>query len=130
MGGAGPSVSEEDKIPGVEAAFHSQLGITYAGLGRKEEAIREGKKALELRQVFLAREDSLGGGRAGWVKDLAVIYTMVGEQDAAVDLLEYLLSIPSLVTIPVLRLDPTWPPLRNHPRFKKLLATSPPAPSP
>jgi hypothetical protein len=46
---------------------------------------------------------------------------MVGEFDAAIDQLEFLLSIPSEVSIPLLRLDPTWAPLCDHPRFKKLV---------
>jgi len=46
---------------------------------------------------------------------------MVGEFDAAIDLLEYLLDRPGMMSIPLLRLDPAWEPLRNHPRFKKLI---------
>jgi len=46
---------------------------------------------------------------------------MVGEYDKAVDELEFLLSIPSELSITLLRLDPAWAPLRDHPRFKGLL---------
>ena len=42
-------------------------------------------------------------------------------RDAAIDQLEYLLSIPSIISIPLLNSDPTWAPLRDHPRFQKLL---------
>ena len=52
------------------------------------------------------------------VEDLARIYVMVGEHDAAIDQIEFLLSIPGPLSIPLLRLDPAWNPLRNHPRFK------------
>jgi len=55
------------------------------------------------------------------VDDLARIYVMVGQFDAAIDQLEFLLSIPSALSIPLLRLDPVWNPLRDHRRFKKLL---------
>jgi len=106
-------------------SYFSYLGIAYAGLGRKKEAIREGRKTVEL---LPRSKDAFGGPE--WVQNLAQIYVMVGEFDAALDQLEYLLSIPSWVTIPVLRFDPVWAPLRNHPRFKKLVGTSPPAPSP
>jgi len=99
-----------------DARFHSALGRTYAGLGRKEDAIREGKLAVELLPVT---KDAWHGTLR--VQDLARIYVMVGEFDAAIDRLEFLLSIPSEVTIPFLQLDPAWDPLRNHPRFKKLM---------
>jgi hypothetical protein len=46
---------------------------------------------------------------------------MVGDYDAAIDLLDYLLSIPSYVSVPYLRLHPMWDPLRDHARFQALL---------
>jgi serine/threonine-protein kinase len=95
---------------------HSALGIAYAGLGRKEEAVREGKLAVELLPVTM---EALRGPVL--VEDLARIYVMVGEYDAAIDQLEFLLSIPSETSISLLKLDPAWAPLRDHPRFQKLL---------
>jgi serine/threonine protein kinase/tetratricopeptide (TPR) repeat protein len=99
-----------------DAGFHSSLGIAYAGLGRKQEAIREAEKAVELLPV--SKEAYRGYFR---VKDLAHVYVMVGEYDAAIDRLELLLSFPGWMSIPLLRLDPIWDPLRDHPRFQKLL---------
>ncbi len=99
-----------------DARFHSSLGIAYAGLGRKQEAVREGKSAVDLLPV--TKEAWKGTFR---VEALAKIYVMVGEFDAAIEKLEYLLSIPSEVSIPLLQLDPAWNPLRDHPRFKKLV---------
>ena len=99
-----------------DARVHSSLGIAYAGLGLKEEAVREGKKAVEL--ISVAKDAWRGPFR---VEDLARIYVMVDEYDAAIDQLEYLLSIPSIISIPLLNSDPTWAPLRDHPRFQKLL---------
>ena len=96
--------------------FHSFLGMAYAGLGRKEEAIREGKRAVELYPVS---KDALWG--PNYVLFLAEIYVMVGEYDAALEQIEYLLSIPCDLSVPLLRLDPKWDPLREHPRFKRLL---------
>ncbi len=55
------------------------------------------------------------------VEDLARIYVMVGEFDAAIDQLEFLLSRPGQLSIPLLRLDPAWAPLRDRPHFKKLI---------
>jgi tetratricopeptide (TPR) repeat protein len=99
-----------------DARFHSTLGIAYAGLGRKEDAIREGNLGVELLPV--SKEAMGGTSRVG---DLARIYVMVGEFDLAVDQIEYLLSIPGGLSIPLLQLDPAWAPLREHPRFKKLV---------
>ena len=56
----------------------------------------------------------------GQVETLAEIYTIVGEYDAALDRLEYLLSIPCDISMPYLRLYRRWAPLWNHPRFKEL----------
>lgn len=100
-----------------DARVLSSLGIAYAGLGRKEEAVREGKKAVEL--ISVDKDAWRGPFR---VEDLARIYVMVGEYDAAIDQLEYLLSIPSQISIPFLKLNPTWNPLRDNPRFQKILS--------
>jgi tetratricopeptide (TPR) repeat protein len=99
-----------------DARFHSALGIAYAGLGLKEDAIREGQTGVDLLPV--TREALRGPLRH---RDLAYIYVMVGEFDLAMDQIEFLLSIPGELSIPLLRLDPVWAPLRDHPRFKKLL---------
>jgi len=100
-----------------DASTHMNLAQAYAGLGRKQDAIREGKKAAELLPVS---EDALIGT---WIiSTLATVYMMVGEYDLAIDQLEYLLSIPSFLQVEELRTHPTWDPLRNHPRFKALLA--------
>jgi serine/threonine-protein kinase len=99
-----------------DARLHSSLGIAYAGLGRVEEAIRAGKMGVELLPV--SKEAWSGAWR---VEDLARIYVMVGEYDAAIDQLEFLLSRPGELSVGLLRLDPTWEPLREHPRFQRLL---------
>ena len=96
--------------------FHSSLGVVYAGLGLKEDAVREGKLGVELLPVN--KEAYRGTFR---VENLARIYVMVGDYDNAIDQIEFLLKIPSELSIPLLRLDPAWDELRNHPRFQKLL---------
>ena len=96
--------------------LHMFLGHVYAGLGRKDEAIREAQHAVELLPVS---KDALMGVHP--LRGLAAVYTTVGEHEAAIDKLEYLLSIPSWETAWTLRLDPSWDPLRDHPRFKKLV---------
>ena len=87
-----------------------------AGLGRKQDAIREGKLGVELLPV--TKEAWKGLYR---IADLARVYVMVGEHDLAIDQLEFLLSKPGELSIPLIQLDPAWDPLRNHPRFKKLV---------
>ena len=96
--------------------LRSALGIAYAGLGRKADAIREGELAVEL--LPMSKEAFRGAYRA---EDLARIYTTVGEYDAAIDQLAILLAVPSPTAVPMLRIDPTWNPLRDHPRFQRLL---------
>jgi serine/threonine-protein kinase len=96
--------------------YRSALGIAYAGLGRKAEAIREGELAVQL--LPMSKEAWRGAHR---LEDLARIYTMVGEYDAAIDQLEILLAVPSPTSVPMLRIEPTWKPLRDHPRFQALL---------
>ncbi|MCZ6777538.1 MAG: hypothetical protein O7F16_01105, partial [Acidobacteria bacterium] len=86
------------------------------GVGRKDEAIREGIRATE--QLPISK-DALAG--VGPVLDLAFIYTRVGDHDAALDQIELLLSEPNFVSIELFRRGPIWQPLRQHPRFKKLV---------
>jgi serine/threonine protein kinase/Flp pilus assembly protein TadD len=101
--------------PNDERAY-SSLGIAYAGLGRKDEAIRSALKGVELLPV--EKEAWRGAHR---LVNLAMVYTMVGEQEKALDMLERLLSIPSEVSAYLLRLDPTWEPLRKNKRFQTLV---------
>lgn len=100
-----------------DSRLHSSLGIAYAGLGRKRDAIREGELAVSLLPV--SREAMRGFYR---VEDLARIYTMVGERDRAIEQLEYLLSIPGDLSAAILRIDAAWEPLRGHPRFRRLVS--------
>ena len=96
--------------------LHSSLGIVYAALGRKEDAIREGIRATELLTKFMD-----GFYYLPYVVDLAHIYTIVGENEAALEQIEYLLSNPSWISAPYLRMDPRWNSLRDDPRFQVLL---------
>ncbi len=103
---------ESSEDPRIRAA----LGLSYAYLGRKEDALREGKLAAELLPVS---EDALLG--PDLVQILAQIYVLVGEPEAAVDQIEFLLSIPGELSVGMLRVHPYWDPLRDNPRFQALL---------
>ena len=96
--------------------LHRALGIAYAGLGRKEEAVREGKRAVELYPISL---DPYSG--PSLIENLARIYTMVDEVDDALDQIDHLLSFPSGFSVGILELDPRWDPLRKHPRYQAIV---------
>jgi len=110
-------LEEEAKKRPDDHRIRSSLGIVYAGLGRKKDAVREGKLGVELFAV--SKDAYIGPYRE---EDLAFIYTLIGEYDLALDKLKYLLSIPSAtMSVPMLRLDPRWDPLRDHPRYNHLM---------
>jgi TolB-like protein/Flp pilus assembly protein TadD len=95
---------------------HAELGVVLAGLGRKEDAINEGKKAVEL---LPESADAVDGPKA--TAALAEIYAWVGEHDEAFRLLDHLLTVPNGLTVPLLKLEPVWDPLRKDPRFQALI---------
>jgi serine/threonine-protein kinase len=95
---------------------HSALGIAYAGLGRRADALREGDQAVALSPVA---EDAWHGVYR--VESLAVIHAMLGEDEEAIDRLEYLLSIPGTLTSSFLEIDYRFNSLRDNPRFQALL---------
>jgi tetratricopeptide (TPR) repeat protein len=99
------------------ATRHVLLGQILAGLGQKEAAIAEGKRAAEL---LPEAEDALSGPKI--TLGLAIIYARTGEVDQALQLLDHLLTVPAGVTVPLLKLDPVWDPLRADPRFQALIS--------
>jgi TolB-like protein/Flp pilus assembly protein TadD len=110
------SLEPEVRASPEDPRLRSALGIVYAALGRKEEAIREGIHATEL----LTRSMD-GFYYLPYVVDLAHIYTLVGEEEAALDQIEHLLANPSWISAPFLEMDPRWSRLRHNPRFQALL---------
>ena len=99
-----------------DASRHAQLGAIFAGLGRKEEAIREGKRAVEL---LPESKDAFDGPQVTIA--LAQIYCWTGEKEQALQLIERSLSTPNGINVPLLKLDPVWDPIRDDPRFKALI---------
>jgi serine/threonine-protein kinase len=114
-----------------DPTFHAKLGVLYAYLGRKEDALRESRRAVEL---CPENKDALEG--PAYLGVLAWIYTVTGETEEAVTLLEHLLTTPPTpfgilgaapgVTLADLRLNWRWDGLRNNARFQKILAGSEP----
>jgi TolB-like protein/Tfp pilus assembly protein PilF len=100
------------------AAGLSVLGLLDAGLGRNEDAIREGTHAVELLPIT---KDSING--TSLVENLAIIYAWTGETDRALETLSYLAGIPASLSYGHLSLRPEWDPLRNDPRFAKIIAS-------
>jgi TolB-like protein/tRNA A-37 threonylcarbamoyl transferase component Bud32 len=109
-----------ERSPG-DARLYAARGLSLAYLGRREEAVRSGIRAINLYPVS---KDAFGG--PWYVYDLARIYAVGGDQENAIDQLEYLMSIPfgNCLSIPMLQRDPQWDSLRDHPRFIRLLQGS------
>jgi len=97
------------------AELISRLGLVYAYLGLKDKALSAGKMGLKLQSIS---NDHVNGPFR--LLDMTFIYILTGEQELAIDNLEYLLSIPSYVTKWELRLNPDLDPLRQNQRFQKL----------
>jgi tetratricopeptide (TPR) repeat protein len=102
---------------------HANLGWFYAFAGRKEDAIREGRRAVELKPES---KDAYDGAIMNCY--LALIYARVGENDLAIPLIERLLKTPGAVdsvdysiTVNDLKHRWEWDPIREDPRFEKLL---------
>ena len=106
----------ESKITkGVDSGtLHSRLAIAYAGLGDKEKAIREAEKAMEIFPVTL---DAFYHPQ---IKALAHMYMLLEDYENAIKQLEFLLTEGDQWSVPFVKNDPTWEPLHDHPRFKKL----------
>jgi tetratricopeptide (TPR) repeat protein len=105
-------VSENPRDP----RYHSSLGIVSAALGQKAVALREGKRAVELLPLS---KDAVYG--LPYVIDLAHIYVLLGDNEKALAKIEEMLSIPSSLSVPLLKIDPRWAPLRGDPHFQSLL---------
>jgi TolB-like protein/Flp pilus assembly protein TadD len=94
------------------------LAYVDVALGQKEEAVKEARRAVEIRPLS---QDAYEGPMLVW--DLASIYAWAGKTDLAFEQISILMKVPNyLVTYGALKFDPGWDPLRKDPRFDKLLA--------
>jgi len=94
----------------------SVIGMIDAALGRKEDALREGRRAVELLPVT---KDVMTGSEL--LRNLALIYAWTGEKELALDQIAAALQGPGHITYGQLRLHPWWDAIREDPRFDKLL---------
>jgi TolB-like protein/Tfp pilus assembly protein PilF/predicted Ser/Thr protein kinase len=115
---ARPEVEKAESEDPSHGGTYAVLGLAYAGCGLKEEALREGRRALELTPVA---KDAVNG--AGVLYFFAIICAWSGERDLALEQLETLAKIPAGASYGDLRLDPSWDLLRSDPRFEKIVAS-------
>ena len=106
-----------EKQPDFAAAL-SLLGMIDAGLGRKEEALHEGRRACELLPIS---KDAITG--AALAVNLAQIYAWLGEKDLAIEQIGAVEGVPNRLSYGLLKLHPYWDSLRGDPRFEKIVAS-------
>jgi tetratricopeptide (TPR) repeat protein len=94
------------------------LAQVDAGLGKKEEALREAKRAVELMPTTRDAYDA-----PLVLQGLAQVYAWTGEKDLAIKTLEQILTVPGYLTYGYLHVDPAWDPLRGDRRFEALVAS-------
>lgn len=124
---AGPAFEKAVEEAPEAADRHANLGLFYAFVGKHDEAIREGRRAVELKPES---KDAYDGAIMNCC--LALIYARVGEKDLAIPLIERLLKTPGAVdsvdysmTVNDLKYRWEWDGLRTDPRFQKLLSAQP-----
>ena len=104
-------------VPGYDAFRLSTLACVDIALGRRELAISEAQRAVEMVPIS---KDAVYAPNL--VKNLARVYAWANEPDLALETLAPLTKIPDGLYYGSLKLDPSWDPLRKDPRFDKLLA--------
>jgi len=107
------------------AAALSLLGMIDAGLERKEEALREGRRSCELLPIS---KDAIDG--ADLAINLAQIYAWTGEKDRAIEQIAAVEHVPNTLSYGLLKLHPYWDSLRGDPRFEKIVASLAPKTNP
>ena len=107
-----------EKQPDLHPGALSLLGMIDAGLGRKEEALREGRRACQLIPIS---KDSYRG--PDFAVNLAQIYAWTDEKDLAIEQIAAVQDVPHTFSYGLLKLSPIWDPLRGDPRFEKIVAS-------
>ena len=125
-----PVMEAEVAAAPLDAFRHGHLGLLYAYMGRKEDALREGRRAVELLPIS---KDGYDGTFIAAL--LALIYARTGEAEQSIELVQRLLTTPgpvmpfyeASITLSELRTRWQWAPLRSDPRLQKILAGPEPA---
>ena len=99
-----------------DALLLATLGLIDAGLSRKEDALREGRRAVELRPIA---DDAVDGATV--ISFLAMIYAWLGDVDAAIERLAFLAKTPGGPHYGQLKYDPAWDGVRGDPRFTQIV---------
>jgi hypothetical protein len=115
-------VEEELRVHPENVRLLSDLGLADAALGRKEEALSEGRRAMEVAPTAQAAMFGSCPTEVCVKRSFALICAWAGETDLALEQLEALSKIPGGPSYGELRLDPGWDPLRGNPRFEKIVA--------
>jgi len=113
--------SRQEKVMQAQADFGPAfcvLGLIDAGLGRKDQALSEGRRAIELLPVA---KDSING--AHMIEYFAIIAAWVGDKDLACEQLAKAVPLPGTLSYGQLKLLPYWDPLRGDPRFEKIVSS-------
>lgn len=106
------AIQERSGVP----ELHAKLGVALASLGRAEEAVREGRRAMEIVPEAI---DALDGPM--FTTTMAHIYATLGRTDDALPIIEHLLTIPGGMSARAFRAEPAWDRLRGDSRFETLL---------
>jgi TolB-like protein len=109
-------LAAHETVGALDGKWHVRLGEALALLGEKKAAIEQATRATE----FLPEsKDAFDGPDVA--ETAARVYAEVGQADRAIDILDHLLSIPSNMTVSLLKVQPYWDPIRQHPRFQALI---------
>jgi serine/threonine-protein kinase len=115
---------EEIRVHPDNADLLGELGLIDAGLGRKEEALNEGRRAMEMVPSTTSPLSFSDEGDGSYVQMcFAIICAWTGERELALGELEAFAKTPGQHTYGNLRLNPMWDPLRGDPRFEKIVAS-------
>ena len=117
---ARPTLEAQAEAYPANARQRSLLALTYASLGQREAALREARRAADLLPVS---KDAIAGSDP--LIAMAIVEARTGDRRAAIERIRHLLTIPCALSPALLRIDPSWAPLRGDPEFQQLAGLAP-----